>query len=51
MKTNPKDRKPIRLKRFDYSQKGWYFVTICTSNRECYFGDVIEGKLQQSEIG
>lgn len=30
-------RKTIRLKDYDYSQKGAYFVTICTQNRECLF--------------
>ena len=27
-------RKPIRLKNYDYSQNGLYFVTICTKNRK-----------------
>ena len=29
-----KTRKNIRLKNYDYSQKGMYFITICTKNRE-----------------
>ncbi len=33
-------RKRLRLKDYDYSQNGMYFVTICTQNRECLFGDV-----------
>lgn len=33
-------RKPTRLKGFDYSQNGAYFVTICTKNRKMLFGDV-----------
>jgi len=28
-------RRSIRLKEYDYSQVGVYFVTICTQNREC----------------
>ena len=32
------ERKVIRLKDYDYSQNGAYFVTICTNNRAPYFG-------------
>ena len=32
-------RRSIRLKGYDYSQAGAYFVTICTQNRECLFGE------------
>jgi REP element-mobilizing transposase RayT len=28
-----------------------YFITICTCNRECYFGDIVEGNIQLSKIG
>jgi len=47
MKYNPEKhhRKSIRLKGHDYSQVGAYFVTICTQNRECLFGDVIEKRM------
>ncbi len=31
----------IRLKEYDYSQAGAYFVTICAQNRECLFGNVV----------
>ena len=30
-------RKDIRLKNYDYSQNGAYFVTICTKNKMCIF--------------
>ena len=30
-------RKSIRLKNYDYSSNGYYFVTICTQNREKLF--------------
>ncbi|MCR4417999.1 MAG: transposase, partial [Ignavibacteria bacterium] len=30
-------RRSIRLKGYDYSQAGAYFVTICTHNRQCLF--------------
>jgi putative transposase len=34
-------RRSVRLQDYDYSQAGAYFVTICTQNRECLFGDVV----------
>jgi len=30
----------MRLKKWDYSQNGFYFVTICTNNHQLFFGDV-----------
>jgi REP element-mobilizing transposase RayT len=44
-------RKQIRLKNYDYSQSGLYFVTICTENRECLFGDIVDGKMVLNNIG
>ncbi len=32
------NRKRLRLKDHDYSQPGWYFVTVCTANREYALG-------------
>ena len=43
-------RKHIRFKDFDYTI-GEYFVTICTDNRECYFGEIKSGKMHLSTIG
>jgi REP element-mobilizing transposase RayT len=42
MKYNSKvhHRRSIRLKNYDYSQEGAYFITICTQNRECLFGEI-----------
>lgn len=53
MKYNPDihHRRSIRLKGYDYSQAGVYFVTICTQNRECLFGDVVDGKVALSPYG
>lgn len=34
-------RRSIRLQRYDYTQAGAYFITICTQNRECLFGDIM----------
>jgi len=38
---NLPNRKHIRLKNYDYSLSGWYYVTICTQNRECLFGQIV----------
>ncbi len=38
-----KNRKNTRLKDYDYSQNGCYFVTICTHNRQCLFEIPIVG--------
>src|SRR5665647_972744 len=34
-------RRSIRLKGYDYSQEGLYFITICVQDRECLFGDIV----------
>jgi REP element-mobilizing transposase RayT len=44
-------RRFLRLRDFDYSTEGAYFVTICTRNRECLFGDVVNGKMCLNEAG
>ena len=43
MKYDPQKhhRRSIRLKGYDYTQPGAYFVTICTKNRECVLDDPI----------
>jgi putative transposase len=44
-----------RLKNWDYGQNGAYFITICTGNREHFFGEIVcvddENKMQLNEIG
>jgi len=40
-----------RLNGWDYGKNGYYFVTICTKDRIPYFGNVINGMVQLSEIG
>ena len=53
MKYNPDmhHRKSIRLKGYDYSQEGAYFVTICTQNRKCMFGEIKNGKMILNDGG
>ena len=44
-------RRSIRLKFYDYTQAGAYFVTICTHGRECLFGFIENGKMVLNEYG
>jgi putative transposase len=44
-------RKSIRLKDFDYSQPGEYFVTLCIHDKKCVFGKVMEENTILSSIG
>jgi REP element-mobilizing transposase RayT len=44
-------RRSIRLKEYDYSQVGMYFVTICTSDKKCFLGDVVREKVELSTVG
>jgi putative transposase len=50
---NPKihHRKTIRLKGYDYSQEGFYFLTICCQNRTQLFGEIIDGKMILNDAG
>ena len=40
-----------RLRGWDYTSAGWYFVTICTHHRECVFGRVVNGDVELSPLG
>ncbi len=44
-------RRSIRLKGYDYSQSGLYFITLCAVNKICMFGNVVDGKMQLNDIG
>ena len=45
------DRKSTRLRGYDYSSPGAYFVTIVIHNRLYLLGDVIEGKVRLNDAG
>lgn len=45
------NRQSIRLKGYDYSQQGLYFITICCQNRACLFGEIIKDKMILNEAG
>lgn len=44
-------RRSIRLKGYDYSRAGAYFVTICVQNRACLFGDIVDGEMVLNPSG
>jgi REP-associated tyrosine transposase len=44
-------RRSLRLKDYDYKQKGAYFVTVCTQNRACLFGTVSDENVQLNDAG
>ena len=43
-------RKPTRLKGYDYSQNGAYFITICTNDKKCILGNIVGQGLAPAEI-
>jgi putative transposase len=43
-------RRSIRLKNFDYTQAGAYFITLCIQDRRCIFGH-IEGEMILNDMG
>ena len=50
-KSNLPQRRSMRLRDYDYSQPGAYFVSICVQHRKCLFGTIIDGKMQLNKIG
>ena len=40
-----------RCSNWNYSSNGEYFITICTANREHYFGEIVNAEMKLSEIG
>ena len=50
-KSNLPRRRPTRLRGYDYTQPGAYFVTTCVQHRKCLFGTIIDRKMRLNEIG
>ncbi len=44
-------RRSIRLPGYDYSSAGAYFVTVCTKNNKCLFGDIVDGVMGLNQAG
>jgi len=45
------NRKSIRLKNYDYSEAGLYFITMGTANRKHIFGKIEKGEMQLNTLG
>ena len=46
-----RNRRSVRLRGYDYSQAGAYFITICAQNRHCLFGSITEGAVVLNDAG
>ena len=44
-------RRSVRLSGYDYSQGGWYFVTICVQDRMCLFGNIVNEQMRLNNAG
>ena len=44
-------RRSVRIKGYDYSQPGAYFITICSWQRESVFGEIVDGAMELNECG
>ena len=51
-------RKPTRLSSFNYNEAGTYFLTLCAKDKQCIFGQILDGTdetqlplMQLSRIG
>ena len=53
MKYNPDihHRRSIRLRNYDYSLPGAYFLTVCTEDRACLFGNVADDTMRLNDAG
>ena len=40
-----------RLKDWDYSTPWWYYITICTKNKQCLLGTIKDGKITLNKLG
>lgn len=48
---NQNKRKSIRLKEYDYTKEGIYFITICIKNRQQLLGEIINNQIQLNKKG
>jgi len=49
--TARRHRRSIRLRGYDYSAAGAYFVTVCAKDRACLFGEVVDGEMRLNDAG
>ncbi len=45
------NRRRTRLKEYDYSQEGMYFITICTHKKSCLLGQITNAVMELNNIG
>jgi len=50
-KSNFPQRRVMRLRDYDYSQPGAYFVTICVQHLKCLFGAITDGEMRLNKTG
>ena len=46
-----RQRKPNRLRQYDYSRGGYYFATVCTKERGEWFGEIENGQMVLNDAG
>jgi len=46
-----RNRRSVRLRGYDYSRAGAYFITMCAKNRHCLFGTITEGTMVLNDAG
>jgi REP element-mobilizing transposase RayT len=53
MKFDPEKhhRQSIRLRNYDYSQPGYYFLIICTHKKQCWLGEIKSDQMHLNQIG
>jgi putative transposase len=44
-------RKSLRLSGYDYGQQGVYFVTLCTQEKLCIFGQIVDSIMRPNQYG
>ncbi|MDD5457784.1 MAG: transposase [Phycisphaerae bacterium] len=48
---NKHQRRSIRLREYDYSQPGAYFLTICSHEHQCLFGHIVDTEMKLNDLG
>ncbi len=51
IESKPNHRRSIRLKGYDYTNEGLYFITICCHNRNCLFGTILNCEMVLNDAG
>ena len=44
-------RRSVRLKGYDYTSEGAYFLTMCTKDRQCLFGQIVDDQMKLNQFG